>query len=210
MKKPLFLILSAFLVLGCSTHESGNDNERNFFDGFFRNDTYGSAYDKYTKTKMVQGDFENYFEAVITFWNLEMRKSFVREMARSYRMTEAETQVLESTELKENDNYYTFIVAASSREDRWRDLDRNDSLWRLTLENSDGSIRVRPDRIDLVSTKDDRSKFFYRSMNRFNKTFRARFLKKDLIASPKLVMHVSGPLGGVSVSFDNSQSDSSQ
>ncbi len=206
MKKPLLVLslfcISSFFSVGCSTHETDNDNERNFFDGFFRNDPYGTAFQKMTQTKMVQGGFENYFEAVVTFWNLELRKSFVQEMSRVYRMSESETQVLESGELKENDDYYTFIVSSSSRESRWRELDRSDALWRLSLENADGTVRVRPERTVMVSAKDDRWQFFYRSMNRFNKTYRVRFPKKDLATSSKLVHHIAGPLGGISMSFD--------
>jgi len=205
--KKYILIFSTFLVFGCSKHEGANNNERNFFDGFYRDDSYGGTYERMSQTRLLQGGFENYFEAIITYWNSELRKSFVREMARAYRMTDAETQLLESEELKEDDRYFTFIVSASSREDRWRDLDGSNSLWRLSLENTDGSVRVRPDRIELVSVKDDRWKFFYRSMNRFNKTFRIRFLKKDLESSSHLHLHISGPLGGVSTKFQTSVVD---
>jgi hypothetical protein len=116
-------------------------------------------------------------------------------------MTPNEAQILESEELKENDRYFTFIVSARSREQRWRELDREDYLWRMSLENEDGSIRLRPERIDAVSEKDDKWSFFYRSMNRFSKTYRVRFPRKNLEDASDIFLFITGPLGGLSVQF---------
>jgi hypothetical protein len=211
----LFLLSLTFLS-ACSAHDSRayDANERRFFDGLYREKVYGKVFDSESKTKLIQGDFENFFEATITHWNQRLRKAFVKEMARVYRMSPGELQVLESEELKENDRYFTFIVSARSRELRWRELDREDDLWRMSLENEDGSIRIRPDRIDTISEKDDKWTFFYKSMNRFSKTYRVRFPRKNLESANRLFFFITGPLGGLSASFrpdpvDRAESSSS-
>ncbi len=199
--KKLHALLFVFLS-ACSAHDSQNPgNDRNFFDGFYRDKTYGKVWERHTKTKLIQGDFENFFEASVTYWNEKMRMAYVREMARVYRMTPGEAQVLESEELKENDRYITFIISARSREQQWRELDREDHLWRMSLENLDGSIRQRPERIDAISDKDDKWKFFYPSMNRFSKTYRVRFTRKPFQNSSQVLLYITGPLGGLSTGF---------
>lgn len=205
-KIPFSLLFVSLFLIACSAHQGeGPDtrsNKRNFFDGFYRQDAYAKIWEAHTKTSLIQGDFENYFEAAVTFWNGTMRKAFVEEMARVYRMTEREAQVLESEEMKENDRYLTFIISARSREVRWRDLDREDYLWRLSLENQNASIRVRPDQIEPVSDRDDKWRFFYKSMNRFSKVYRVRFPRKAFDGENLLVLHISGPLGSLSASFE--------
>jgi hypothetical protein len=204
MQKIILAIPTLLLLCSCSAHDNKaqNDNQRNFFDGLYREKIYGAVWDDQSKTKLIQGDFENFFEATVTHWNSKLRRAFVAEMARVYRMTPNEVQVLESEEMKENDRYFTFVVSARSREPRWRELDREDYLWRMSLENEDGSIRLRPDRIEVVSEKDDKWTFFYRSMNRFSKTYRVRFLRRNLENASSVYLFITGPLGGLSAQFN--------
>lgn len=199
MLRSLFII--AFVCSSCASRTSDRGpREHSFFDALFNN-SYTDVFDAHTQRQSVLSEFEPVMTVHATNWDQSMRNAYVAEMARQYRYSAEREKVLGETELKEDENYFVFILSASTREPEWNDFERQSSMWRITLENQDGSIQLDPERIETVSHKDERAKAFYQHMSQFTRTYRVRFLKKDLRNITPIKLHISGTRGYVTFTW---------
>jgi|GEM_PF-4656025 len=204
MQKLSLIIMGALVLTACSLRrndEAHAPSHRNFFDAVFNTNSYGEAFDKWTKRGRTQSDFDLTLLADVTFWNDEMQRAYVNEMTRRFRLTDTESKALAYKKLSENDGYYVFIISATTRHPEWNDLDSHNGLWRLSLENKDSSVRIPAERVDKVSYKNERARYFYRRMNRFNETYKVFFPKVKLMDAEEIVLHIAGPRGDLSFDF---------
>jgi len=191
-----------FSLMGCSTKDHGQESrEKHFLDSFFTADSYSKTFYKWTQEKRVHSEFESVMTAYATIWNSEMREAYVRERTREFRLQKADGDLLAKEEADEDLKFVSFILTANTREPNWNDFGYERGLWRLTLENEDGSIQVVPELVVRISDKDEISKYFYKNMNNFGRTYRIRFLRSPLQGLPEATLHIAGPLGSLSFLF---------
>jgi hypothetical protein len=149
----------------------------------------------------VLSEFEPVMTVHATNWDQSMREAYIKEMARQYRYTETAEKALAEQQLKENETYFVFILSAATREPEWNEFERKNSMWRITLENESGSIQLDPEQIESISQRDEKSKYFYQRMDQFTRTYRVKFLKKDLHDTHPLKLHISGARGFVTFTW---------
>jgi hypothetical protein len=198
------LLFSLVFFSSCSTRSPNSKAPRkySFFDAFFSADSYSRVFDNYTEEKQVHSEFEPVMTAYITYWSPELQKAYTREMARQYQLTDAAEKKIAEDQKLEDENYFVFILSASTREPEWNDFEKKNSMWRVFIENSDKSIQVDPEKIEATSPKDERAKYFYKTMSTFGKTYRIRFPKKTLENSKGIRLHITGPRGSLEYNFD--------
>ncbi len=204
IKSLALLFLWSFFLAGCSSHEhkAYQPRERHFLDAFFGADSYSEVFENHTLERRVHSEFEPVMTAYATLWDQDMRQAYIQEMSAQFRLGEDEQKKLAEEQLHEDETFFVFIVSAATREPDWNDLERKKSLWRITLEDEESNVQISPERIEVVSQKDERSRYFYQKMNVFNKTYRIRFPKDPLRGASPVVLHIAGPRGAIEFPFD--------
>lgn len=206
--KYFSLFLAIFVFSSCSSKDRLREGykPRYFFDSVTGSDSYEEVFEKMTKVDRAHSEFQPVITAHATFWNATMREAFIREMSGRFRLDAASEKNLASQELQENETYFVFVVSVATREFEWNELERANSMWRMTLESNDGKLQETPQKIEVVSTRDERWPYFYKHMDAFTRTYRVRFLRDRLRTTSPLVLHISGMRGNVSFEFPNPQS----
>jgi len=152
-------------------------------------------------TERTQSDFDLVLLANVTYWSPELRKAYVDEMSSTYRMSEEETKALAFEQRSEQESYFVFILSAYTRDPNWNDFNSETSIWRVSLENPDGNIRVRPKKMEKIPYKNEVAAYFYKHMDRYNETYKIYFEREKLKNSPALRFLISGPRGRLQFEF---------
>lgn len=193
-----FLVsLMGFSLQSCSMKD-GEDyrySERHFFDAVTGKDTYSKIWEKNSKTKHAYSSFEAQMRAEVTHWDLPLREAYINKMKNVYRLPAAEEQALRLQEYRENENYIVFIVSLTTRFLKHNDLDRPNSVYRVVLEDMNSKTQVQPSRVEKISDKNERLKFFYRNMSNFSETYRVSFPKKKFLNEAQVKLFLTGPVG---------------
>lgn len=195
------LPFTLLILTSCATKEDiQSPRERSFWDALFSN-SYTNVFDAHTKRESVLSEFEPVMTVHATQWDSTMRDAYVQEFARQYRYSDELKKKLAEEQLKEDETFFVYILSAATREPEWNDFDRKSSMWRITLENEDGSIQLDPERVEVVSQKDEKSRYFYQQMNNFTRTYKVRFFKKELRTTRPLKLHITGARGFVTFTW---------
>jgi len=191
------------LSLSCSSsHRNLDDSSRShFFDAIFLEHNYGRLFDQWTQRERTQSEYDITLLADVTFWNEYLQRAYVQEMVKHFRLTETEAKVLAHEQALMHENYFVFIISATARDPKSVDFASNKSLWRLSLEDVSGERRTGATRMEHISYRDERARYFYPRMNRFNETYRVFFPKHLLADQRELKLHISGPRGALRFQF---------
>lgn len=202
----VFITLTVFLVVvGCSSRRDATHapSSRSFFDPLFSQNEYAETFDRWTQRERTHSEWDLTLLVDATFWNKELREAYVEEMSKRFRLTPEEAKNIAYKERLEHEKYFVFILSATTRNNAWNDLDSSKSVWRLTLEDPGESKRVTTARVEKISEKNERAKYFYQRSNRFNETYKVYFPKHSLRDEQRLKLFIAGPRGKISFVFDN-------
>jgi hypothetical protein len=200
----ILLLAFSFLESACSAKSKRPrpPREYHFLDAIFNDDSYSKVFDKFTKEEQVHSEFEPVMTAYVTYWSPRLQEAYTHEMARQYQLTVAAEQKIADEQKAENDSYFVFIISASTREPEWNDFEKKNSMWRIFIENEEGTIQVDHEKVEAASSKDERAKYFYKTMSAFGKTYRLRFPKEALRQAKAIRLHITGPRGSIFFDFD--------
>jgi len=201
---PVFFAIT-FLGLSACSPKANNLREgfkpRYFLDAVSGGDHYDDVFEANTIVDRSHSEFQPVISAHSTYWNASMREAYIREMAGRFRLDAEAEKNLATTELQENEAYFVFIISAATREFEWNELERQKSLWRIALESEDSKIQESPERIEVISERDERAQYFYKNMTPFTRTYRVRFNKEKFKDVSNLVLHIAGVRGNLSFEF---------
>ncbi len=211
MKASSTLILSfviGSLVSACANKATGHRTAdslkpRYFFDAVVGNDSYSEVFDEHTQVDRVHSEFQPVIQAHATFLNSTFREAYIREFSGRYRLTAEEEKTLATEQLAEDEAYVVFVISAATREQEWNDLDRKNGLWRISLESPDGRMQILPERVQVVSNRDEKARYFYKYMDSFTRTYRVRFEREKVKDLKDMRLHISSGRGDVSFAFTN-------
>mgnify|MGYP000898464950 CR=1 FL=1 len=208
MRLFLIFIIAASGLVGCqkdsgATKSSASLKPRYFLDSISGNDDYADVFDRYTKMDRSHSEFLPVIMAYATLWGSDLREAYIREMAGRFRLDEDAEKKLATQELQENESFIVFILSVGTREPEWNELDRQNSIWRITLESEDGSVQDVPERVEVISQKDERAKYFYKRMDSFTRTYRLRFARDKFSNVSPVKLYVVGVRGKMEFSFPN-------
>ncbi len=204
MKKLLSILSFVFLAGACAPKNSKDPystREGNFLDAFAPARPYEEIFESHTVEKRVHSEFEPVLTAFITLWDTELREAYVKEMKSQFRLQDDAEKHLALEQLSEDESFISFVVSINTREPSWNDLAQPKSMWRVTLETPDASVQVNPDRIKLVSPKDETANYFYKKSSVFTNTYEIRFSRNPFKDAKEFVFHITGTRGAIRASF---------
>lgn len=199
----LRLIIGVLFLNGCANLLKSPE----FFNQIVPTDAYTRTFYKMTQHKQILSSFDPVLSAYITFWNQRLREAYVKEKSRHFRLTEPIQKQLIAEVEEEGRSYYVFIMSVATAESSLNQFEKRNSLWRLTLENDEGSIQIEPENIEVISQKDEQAHYFYKTMNVFSRTYRLRFAKQPFVSAPELIFYMTGPHGSLKHRFKLSDKD---
>lgn len=198
----IYALLALVVLLSSCSSKKSDPGERHFLDSIFGEDAYEKVFEKNTQTKTTSSDLDVVLKADVTFWNDNLREAYVEEVSRRYRLPDEESSALALEQLAEEEAYFVFIVTATTRYQADNNFDQRDSLWRISLEDRDTKKSISAHRVELVSYKNQRARYFYKTMTRFGETYRVLFSKDELRDARNLRLYISGPKGSIDFDFE--------
>lgn len=170
---------------------------------------YPSVYERWTRhAKLWQVDVGTVVEAWATCESWDFRQAYVAYYASIYDLSDTDRATLMRSQLDESRTSYEFHVAVQMTTDRWNDLERKNSPWRVTLLDAAGN-ELGPTSIQVVKLPELYESQFFPSRTEFTRTYEIGFARAgnggQSIAGPargRLVLRFASPMGRIELVWD--------
>lgn len=167
----------------------------------YRSDDYQAVHDAWTRHAKLVQDVGTVMEIWATFKSWDFRQAYIAKYAKAYDLPEAERETLAKGQQEAARSVYEIHLVAQSTTDKWNDLERRNSAWRITLLDGTGA-ELSPASIKVEKFPEIYESEFFPSRTPFSKTYTVRFLHPDGDAfvgpvSGRLILRVDSPLGKV-------------
>lgn len=184
----------------------------------YRNDDYPVAFEAWTRhEKLVQYDeydIGTAMEIWATFKSWDFRQAYVAKYAKIYGLAESERDQLAKSQLEAARAVYEIHMVAQSTTDRWNDLDRRTSPWRITLLDGTGA-ELAPTSVKVEKLPEVYEYEFFPARTPFSKTYTLRFVRPEGAGeaflgpqSGRMILRVVSPIGKVEVAWEAKDSGS--
>jgi len=175
----------------------------------YRKDDYPAAFEAWTRHgKLVQYDVGTTMELWATFKSWDFRQAYVAKYARVYDLADSERDQLSKSQRETARAIYEIHMVAQSTTDRWNDLDRRNSPWRITLLDGTGA-ELAPTSIKVEKLPEVYEYEFFPTRTLFSKTYTVRFVRPDGAGdaflgpqSGRMILRVASPIGKVEVVWE--------
>jgi hypothetical protein len=163
----LLCVLSAALVASCARRGEVKP------DG-------GPPYAKVIKQWTREGSVYRGIESMLllhgTYRGMELREAYTREYGERYRLDSYRVEKLVAQERAGYERSEEFFLAVYTPDEKWNDLERSDSAWRLYLRNDSGE-RVEPITIRRVDEESPLFREFYPKLDQWSRGYIVSFPK---------------------------------
>ena len=178
----------------------------------YRNDDYPAAFEVWTRhEKLVlydQYDIGTAMEIWATFKSWDFRQAYMAKYAKVYHLAESERDQLAKSQQETARAIYEIHMVAQSTTDRWNDLDRKTSPWRITLLDGTGA-ELAPTSIKVEKLPEVYEYEFFPTRTLFSKTYTLRFVRPEGAGetflgpqSGRMILRVASPIGKVEVAWE--------
>lgn len=201
----------AALVAGCATSRPpGVDfSEAN---KSYRNGDYPAALETWTRHEQLllydEYDIGTAMEIWATFKSWDFRQAYVAKYAKLYDLADAEREQLAKSQLETARAIYEIHVVAQSTTDRWNDLERRTSPWRITLLDGTGA-ELAPTSIKVEKLPEIYEYEFFPMRTLFSRSYTLRFVRPEGAGesfigpqSGRMILRVASPIGKVEVAWE--------
>jgi len=170
--------------------------------------SYGKSLEHWTRDGRTMHDVDTALQVGATYKSWEFRTAYAERYATVYRLPDVRRQELRARERAEWQGAHEFYVAAATHENRWNDLDRPKSIWRVVLLCDDRqeaeALRIhRYPKIDVTLRE------FFPYTNTFSYAYKIEFPRKlpggTEVCGPatrRMVLRFAGPLGLLELTWD--------
>jgi hypothetical protein len=174
----------------------------------YRPADYSTVYESWTRHAKLVRDVGTVIEAWATYQSWGFRQAYVSQYASIYGLSDADRATLMHSQLEESRANYEFHVAVQTTTDRWNDLDRKSSPWRVTLLDATGA-ELGPTSLQVVKLPDLYETQFFPSRTEFTRTYAISFARAGSggppfagPASGRLALRFAGPMGQIDLVWD--------
>ena len=174
----------------------------------YRNDDYPVAFEAWTRHAKLVQDIGTAMEIWATFKSWDFRQAYVAKYAKVYYLADAEREQLAKSQQETARVVYEIHMVAQSTTDRWNDLDRRTSPWRITLLDGTGA-ELAPTSIKLEKLPEVYETEFFPTRTPFSKTYTLRFVRPEGAGesfigpqSGRMILRVASPIGKVEVAWE--------
>lgn len=161
---PLVLVAVVFLLAGCGGAKPLP--EQDYFD----------VLSKWTRSVKVFDGLDAKIYMTATYKDNAFISAYVKRYVKAFKIDDSYAAVLYERELSEADRYNEFFISVYTPEDAWNDLARQNSIWRLYLEDGTG-VRLAPLSISQVDKGDPLLREFFPYMDMWSTAYRIKFPK---------------------------------
>ena len=171
----------------------------------YRPTDYASVYENWTRHAKLVRDVGTVIEAWATYKSWGFRQAYVSQYASIYGLSDSDRATLAQAQLDASRASYDFHVAVQTTTDKWNDLDRKSSPWRVTLLDATGA-ELGPTSIQVVKLPELYETRFFPSRTEFTRSYEISFAHPGSggqpfpgSASGRLILRVACPMGQIDI-----------
>ena len=203
-----FALACAVALVGCAQSASKSVN---FSDATrnYRPSDYSSVYESWTRHAKLWQEVGTVIEAWATYKSWDFRQAYVSYYASIYDLSDSDRATLLRSQLEASRASHEFHVAVQMTTDKWNDLDRKNSPWRVTLLDASGG-ELGPTSIQAVKLPELYESQFYPSRTEFTRAYEISFARTgsggQLFSGPasgRLVLRFASPAGRIELVWDS-------
>ena len=135
---------------------------------------------KNKRTVKVYRDLDTIFIADILWYSSELKRSFVQTIKSEGRIDDFQANKMLGDIAEQEGRELEFIVGFYTPDKALNDLDKGNSMWRLTLKAADGSS-VTPTVIEKLKYNNMQDAWMFSFLTPWKYCYRARFAKTDAL-----------------------------
>jgi hypothetical protein len=168
----------------------------------YRPTDYEPVYETWTRHAKLVRDVGTVIEAWATYKSWDFRQAYVAQYADVYRLSEGDRGTLLRSQLETSRANYEFHLTAQSTTEKWNDLERKNTPWRVTLIDADG-VELGPTSIQVVKLPELYESQFFPSRTEFTRTYEISFFRPGSGVPPtgpargRLVLRIACPVGQI-------------
>ena len=203
-----FALACAVALVGCAQSASKSVN---FSDATrnYRPSDYSSVYESWTRHAKLWQEVGTVIEAWATYKSWDFRQAYVSYYASIYDLSDSDRATLLRSQLEASRASHEFHVAVQMTTDKWNDLDRKNSPWRVTLLDASGG-ELGPTSIQAVKLPELYESQFFPSRTEFTRTYEISFALTGSGGQPfsgpasgRLVLRFASPAGRIELVWDS-------
>ncbi|MBI5971028.1 MAG: hypothetical protein HY884_07735 [Deltaproteobacteria bacterium] len=137
---------------------------------------YDDLLKAWTRSVKVYNGLDTTIYATATFKSPEFREAYITRYADGIKAAESLKMTLLEKETGEFEKYNEFFISVYTADDKWNDLEKPNSVWKLYLEDGRGA-RVTPVSVKKVDRDDALVKEFFPYLDAWSTAYVARFPK---------------------------------
>jgi hypothetical protein len=194
-------------AMGCASSQAQSVD----FSGatkHYRADDYAGVHAAWTRHAKLVQDVGTVMEIWATFKSWDFRQAYVEKYAKAYDLHEGERELLAKSQQEMARTEFEIHLVAQSTVDRWNDLDRRSSAWRITLLDGTGA-ELPPSSVKIEKVPEIYETEFFPNRTPFSRTYCLRFVRPDgggdSFVGPesgRLILRIASPMGRVEVAWD--------
>ena len=174
----------------------------------YRADDYRAVHDAWTRHAKLVQDVGTVMEIWATLKSWDFRQAYIAKYAKAYDLPEAERETLAKSQHDMARSAYEIHLVAQSTTDRWNDLDRRNSPWRITLLDGTGA-ELTPASVKIEKVPEIYESEFFPDRTPFSRSYALRFVRADgggdSFVGPdsgRLILRIASPMGKVEVAWE--------
>lgn len=175
----------------------------------YRGRDYPSVHEAWTRrAKLVNVDVGTVIEAWATYKSWDFRQAYVAYYSEIYSLSDSERAALLQSQLEASRAGYEFHLIVQTTSDRWNDLDRRTSPWRITLLDGAGAD-LSPTSINVAKLPELYESQFFPDRTEFSRTYVVTFTRpagesEGFVgaASGRLQLRIASPMGSVEMTWE--------
>lgn len=168
----------------------------------FREADYPATREAWTRTGKLVQDIGTVLEGWATLKGPEFRQAYVAKYAAVYALSDSEREGLTKAQILAAQSTYEIHLIAQSTSDRWNDLERRTSPWRVSLVDGTGA-ELGPTSIKVEKFPELYERNFFPDRTPFSRSYTLKFARpegSDAFVGPssgRLILRISSPQGHV-------------
>lgn len=173
---------------------------------YYRSDDYLAVHNAWTRHAKLVEDVGTVMEIWATFKSWDFRQAYVAKYAKVYSLPDGEREALSKSQQDMVRAAYEIHLVAQSTTDRWNDLERRNSPWRVTLLDGTGA-ELSPTTVKVEKLPEIYETEFFPDHTPFSRTYTLRFVRPDGDAfvgpdSGRLILRIASPMGRVEATWE--------
>ncbi len=174
----------------------------------YRTSDYPKVHKAWTRHVKLVEDVGTVMEIWATLKSWDFRQAYIAKYAKAYDLPEAERAALAKSQHDMSVAAYEIHLIAQSTTDRWNDLERRNSAWRIALLDGNGA-ELSPASIKVEKLPEIYEGEFFPDRTPFSRSYTVRFVRPesggDSFAGPdsgKLILRMDSPVGKVEAMWE--------